>query len=67
MIDIEWFIFKGILITYIRAFVEFYKWKNYGQVYDIYRMIKLEKIHVLTLENFDNFGTYQMIEILLVL
>ena len=51
----------------MRAFVEFYNRKNREQVYEIYGMIKLEKMCIPTAENLRNYGIYQMIEILLVL
>lgn len=37
------FIVKDKLITYIEACVELYKYKNLGQVYEIYKIVELEK------------------------
>ena len=34
---------KGKPITYTGAFVEFYKWRNRGQVHEIHGMVELEK------------------------
>ena len=61
--DPEWFTAKSKLITYTRAFVELYKWKNRGQVHEIYGMVELEKWHASTAENPRNFGAYRIIEV----
>ena len=65
--DPERFTSKGKPVTYTRAFVEFYNWRNGGQVYQIHGMIELEKMRALTAKNFPNLSAYQIIEILLVL
>ena len=38
--DPEQFTDKTKPITYIEEFVVLYNWKNRGQVYEIYRMVK---------------------------
>lgn len=54
-------------ITHTWVFVEFYNYKNYGQVYEIYRMIKLKKMCILTAYNPFNGGAHQIIKIFWVL
>ena len=66
VLDPEGFTLKRKPVTYIGAFVELYNWKNGGQVHKIHRMMKLEKMRVLTAENPRNFNIYRIIEILLV-
>ena len=41
--DPEQFIAKNKLVTYTRAFIELYKLRKHGQVYEIYGIVKLEK------------------------
>ena len=65
--DPELFILKDKPVTYTRAFVELYNWKNNGQVHEIYEIIELEKMCTLIAKNFCNLGVHQIIEILLVL
>ena len=67
MADSKQFTLKGKPVTYTRAFVELYNWKNHGQVHEIHKMIKLEKMRALTVENLCNLGIHQMIEISLIL
>ena len=67
MADLEQFTPKGKPITYIRALVELYNWRNRGQVYKIYGMVKLEKIRALIVENPHNLGVCQIIKISLIL
>ena len=58
MADLKQFVpkFKQVICT--GAFFEFYNEKNGRQVHKIYRMIKFEKMHALTVENPYNFGAY---------
>ena len=63
MADPKWFILKSKPVIYIEAFVEFYNLGNRGQVHEIQKMIKLEKMHVLTVENLRNLDAHQIIEI----
>ena len=65
--DLEQFIAKSKLITYIRTFVEPYKWRNREQVHKIHRIIELEKWHASTAENPRNLSAYRIIEVFLVL
>ena len=50
-------------ITYIKAFVELYNKRNYGQVYEIYRIVEFEKWCNLTLQYLCNFNTFCIVEI----
>ena len=61
--DPEWFMAKSKPITYTRAFVELYKWRNRGQVHEIHGMVELEKWHVSTAENPRNLGAHHIIEV----
>ena len=61
--DLERFAFKGKPVTYTRAFVELYNWKNRGQVHKIHGMFELEKMRALTAENSRNLGAHRIIEI----
>lgn len=63
MADLKCFILKDKQVIYTRIFVKFYHWRNRGQIYKIYVIIKLEKIYALTRKNPYNLGTYQIIEI----
>ena len=65
--DLEWFTPKSKPVIYIGALVELYNWRNYRQIYKIYKMIELEKMHALITENPCNLGAYLIIEISLVL
>ena len=65
--DPKWFTFKGKPVIYTKVFVEFYNQKNGRQVHEIHEMIELEKMHVLTTENFRNLSAYRIIDILLIL
>lgn len=64
--NLEQFTLKNMSVTYTRAFVEFYNQRNNRQIYEIYKMIELEKICSLTTENPCNFDTHRIIEICLV-
>ncbi len=65
IVDLEQFIDKGKSITYIKAFVELYNWKNYGQVYEIHGIVELEKMCTCTstAKHPRNLGAYRIIEI----
>ena len=63
MADLERFTLKGKPVTYTGAIVEFYNWRNCGQVDEIYGMIGLEKMPFLTAENPKNLGAHRIIEI----
>lgn len=58
MADSKQFTLKDNSVTYTRAFIELYNWRNCGQVPKIYGMIKLKKICTLTTENFYNLDAY---------
>ena len=58
MADPKQFTLKNKPITYIGAFVEFYNWRNYGQVYEKYGIIEFKKICALTAKNPCNLGTH---------
>lgn len=61
--DPEWFILKVHLVIYIKAFVELYNQKIREQVHKILEMIKFEKMHTSTVDNFCNLGGDQVIKI----
>ena len=61
--DLERFMAKGKPITYTKAFVELYKWKNLGQVHEIHGIVELDKWHVSIAENPRNLGAYCIIEV----
>lgn len=46
------------LIIYIKAFFKFYKYINYKLIYKIHKMIKFEKIYILTIKNLCNLDIY---------
>ncbi len=54
---------KGKLITYIGAFVKLYNWRNRRQVYEIHRMVELEKMRTSTAKYLHNLGAHCIIEI----
>ena len=56
--DLKCFILKSKSIIYTRVFIELYNLKNHKQVYEIYRIIELEKIYALIVENPYNFNVY---------
>lgn len=59
----EQFTSKGKPVTYTEAFVEFYNWRNDGQVHEMHGMIKFEKMYALTVKNPHNLGTHWIIQI----
>lgn len=61
--DLEQFIIKNKSITYIGAFDKLYNWKNCRQIYEIYRMVELEKEYVSTFKNSYNLGVYWIVKI----
>lgn len=63
IIDQDGFTQKDKFMTYTKIFVRFYIGRNCGRVYEIYRMIELEKIYILTTKNVYNFDAHQIIEI----
>ncbi len=63
VVNPEKFTDKSKLITYIRAFVKLYNWRNHGQVYEIYRMIELEKMRTSTAKYPRNLGAPRIVEI----
>ena len=63
VVDPERFTLKENPVTYTRAFIELYNWRNSGQVHEIFGMIEVEKMHTLTAENSRNLSAHQMIEI----
>lgn len=67
IVDPKWFSLKNKPVTYTRAFIELYNWRNHGQVYENIGIIKLKSICALTAKNFFHLGTHHIIEILLVL
>ncbi len=56
MADPEQFTLKGKPVTYNGVFVEFYNWRNHGQVHEIHGMIKLKEMRTLIAENLRNLG-----------
>ena len=67
MADLERFIHKGKPVTYTGVFVEFYNWRNRGQVYKIYEIVELKKICALTVENPRILDAHQIIKIFSIL
>ncbi len=61
--DPERFTDKGKPITYIRAFVKLYNWRNCGQVHEIHGMVELEKMCALTAKHHHNLGAHHIIKI----
>ncbi len=49
--DPKQFTNKGKPIIYIGVFVKLYNWKNHGQVYEINKIVELEKICAKHLSN----------------
>ena len=50
-------------IAYTGAFVEFYKWRNCRQVYEIYGIVELEMWYISIIENLHNLSAYRNIEV----
>lgn len=67
MADLEGFIQKAKLITYIRVFIEVCNWRNREQVHKIHNLIKVKKIGALIAKNLYDLSTHQIIEISIVL
>ena len=63
MANLERFTLKSKPIIYTGAFVMSYNWKNCGQVYEIHKMIKLEKMRALIAKNPHNLNAQRIIEI----
>lgn len=55
MANLERFILKNKLVTYIRELVKLCNWENHRQVYEIYEMFEFEKMYASIAENFRNF------------
>lgn len=67
VVNLERFIIKSKSIIYIEVFIEIYNQRNYEKVYQIYKMIELEKLCILTTHNPHILGAYYIIKIFLVL
>ena len=67
VVDPEQFTPKDKPVIYTGAFVELYIWKNSEQVHEIHKIIELEKMRTLTMENSRNLGAHRIINISLVL
>lgn len=67
IIDPKQFTPKNKLVLCTGIFVKFYNWKSYQQVYEIYRIIKFEKMYISIIKNYCNLGTHWIIEISLIL
>ena len=63
----EQFTDKGKLITYIKAFIELYKWKNRGQVYEIFGIVEFEKMCASIAKHARNLGAHHIVKISLIL
>ncbi len=61
--DPKRFTLKNKPVTYTRAFVELYNWRNHGQVYEIHGIIELEKMCASIAKNHRNLIAHQIIEI----
>ena len=61
--DSEQFTNKNKPITYIEVFVELYYSRNRRQVYEIYKMVELEKMCASTAEHPYNLGIHYILEI----
>lgn len=58
MTILEQFTIKGKSAVYIGVFIELYHWKNFRQVYEIYKIIELKKIYDLTMKNLYSLDAY---------
>ena len=58
LVDPEYLTFKDKPVIYTNTLVEFHNLRNRMQVYKIYEMDKLEKVHTLIAKNFCNFSTH---------
>ncbi len=63
MADPERFTPKHKSVTYTRALVELYNWRNRGQVHEIHGMIELKKMRAFIVESPRNLGAHWIIEI----
>lgn len=61
--DLERFIAKSKLITYIGALVKLYKQRNHEEVHKIYKIIELEKWYASIIENPYNLDAHRIIEV----
>lgn len=59
----ELFTVKKKSITYTGVFVKLYNQRNYGQVYNINRMVEFEKQYNSIVKNLQNLGFYYIVEI----
>lgn len=58
---------KNKLVIYTVTFVELDNQRNCGQIYEIYGIIELKKIRILTKDNSPNLGVHQIFELLLII
>lgn len=57
MVDLKKFTLKNKPITYTGIFIELYNKRNREHVYEMYRIIELEKLYALTAKNLCDFST----------
>ncbi len=67
IVDPEQFTNKDKPIPYIKAFVELYNRRNRGQVYEIYGIVEIEKMHALTAKHPRNLSAHCIVKILSIL
>lgn len=58
IVNPEWFTSKNKLVIYTGVFVRLDNQRIYGQVQEIYGIIKLENMHALIIKNFRNLGAH---------
>ena len=58
MADPKQFTSKSKPITYTKALVELYNWRNHGQVHEIYGIVELVKMRNSIIKNHHNLGAY---------
>ena len=63
VIDPEQFTDKSKPITYIRAFIKLYNWRNNEQVHKMREMVKFEKMHAYIAKLPRNLSSYHIIKI----
>lgn len=60
--DLEQFTVKSKPIIYTKVFIKLYNGKNRGQIHEIYRIVKLKKLYILTAKNTCNFSAHCIIK-----
>lgn len=58
IVNSKCFTIKDKLITYTEVFIKLYNQRNLKQIYEIYKIVKLEKQYTFILKNAYNFSAY---------